>query len=232
MADENSVLWLLSSLIACLQFNLALFNLLSTQYKRRDALLRYRGLLERDCVIHDGASVSEETKTPLSMGGNESKSHSKRKETTSTGFMGRGRHTEYYTNILVKEINGCTVGKEIIKRCGNEGHHPHLRSEDKATLRFLRAANSFIPDAENDGADMKNAAFILRQPGREFVLKSGNGDWEYDFCEDSDGQIYGRCIRKPLLSFVYDKTTSTVVRLVKFLIPYVPWGGLKALTER
>ena len=40
MADENSVLWLLSSLIACLQFNLALFNLLSTQYKRRDALLR------------------------------------------------------------------------------------------------------------------------------------------------------------------------------------------------
>ena len=40
MADKNSVLWLLSSLIACLQFNLALFNLLSTQYSRRAALLR------------------------------------------------------------------------------------------------------------------------------------------------------------------------------------------------
>ena len=40
MADENSVLWLLSSLIACLQFNLALFHLLSTQYRRRAALLR------------------------------------------------------------------------------------------------------------------------------------------------------------------------------------------------
>ena len=43
---------------------------------------------------HNGASASEETKTSLSMGVNESKSHSKRKETTSKGLLGRGRHTE------------------------------------------------------------------------------------------------------------------------------------------
>ncbi|XP_067048238.1 uncharacterized protein [Acropora muricata] len=167
------------------------------------------------------------------MGGNQSKSHSKRKETTSKGFMGRGRHAENYTNILVREINGRTIGREIIKRCGHEGHHPYR--EDKATLRFLRAANSFIPDAEDDGADMKNAVFILRQPGREIVLKSGDGDWEYDFCEDSDGEIYGRCIRKPLLRYVYDKAKGAVVRILKLACSAVPAsllaGGLLALRK-
>ncbi|KAK2546927.1 hypothetical protein P5673_033312 [Acropora cervicornis] len=169
------------------------------------------------------------------MGGNESKSHSRRKETTSTGFLGRGRHIKYYTNILVGEINGRTIGREIIKRCGHEGHHPYLGGADKATLRFLRAANSFIPDAEDDGADMKNAAFILRQPGREFVLKSGNGDWEYDFCEDSDGEIYGRCIRQPLLRYAYDKAKSAVVRIFQFAFSWVPsllGGVFQALTEK
>ncbi|XP_015780088.1 PREDICTED: uncharacterized protein LOC107357963 [Acropora digitifera] len=167
------------------------------------------------------------------MGGNESKSHSRRKETTSKG-LGRGRHTKYYTNILVTEINGRTIGREIVKRCGHEGHHPNLGRVDKATLRFLRAANSFIHDAEDDGADMKNTAFILRQPGREIVLKSGNGDWEYDFCEDSDGEIYGRCIRKPLLRFVYDKAKGAVVRILKFACSAVPIllaGGLLALRK-
>ena len=83
-----------------------------------------------------------------------------------------GFKLQYYTNILVTEINGRTIGRVIIKRCGHEGRHPYLEGEDEATLRFLRAANSFIPDTEDDGADMKNAAFILRQPGREIVLKS------------------------------------------------------------
>ena len=71
-----------------------------------------------------------------------------------------------------------------------EGRHPYLEDEDEATLRLLRAINSFT----HDGTDIKNAAFILRQPGREIVLKSVKGDWEYDFCEDSDGKIYGRCV--------------------------------------
>ena len=60
---------------------------------------------------------------------------------------------------------------------------------------------------------MRNTAFILRQPCREIVLKSGNGDWEYDFCEDYDGDIYGRCVRKSFLRFIWDKTKSAVVRI-------------------
>ena len=143
-----------------------------------------------------------------------------------------GFKLQNYTIILVGEINGRTVGREIVKRCGHEGYHPYLEGEDEATLRFLRAANCFIRDAEDDGADMKNAAFILRQPGREIVLKSGNGDWEYDFCEDSDGEIYGRCIRQPLLRYAYDKAKSAVVRIFKFafsLVPSLLGGGPRAL---
>ena len=94
----------------------------------------------------------------------------------------------------------------------------------KTTLRFLRAANSFIRDAEEDGADMENAAFILRQPGREFVIISGNGDWEYDFCEDEDGVIYGRCVRKPFLRYVWDNVLSKVVR-VSVLVGLLPIVG-------
>ena len=142
---------------------------------------------------------------------------------------------QYYTNILVTEINGRTIGKEIIRRCGHEGQHPYLEVEDEATLRFLRAANSFIHDAEEDGADMKNAAFILRQPGREFVLQSGDGDWEYDFCEDSDGEIYGRCIRQPFVKYAWDKLQSAVVRICKFVAGSVPTllgGSLRALTQK
>lgn len=140
-----------------------------------------------------------------------------------------------YEIILVTEINGRTIGKEITKRCGNEGRHAYLEDEDKATLRFLRAANSFVPDAEDDGADMKNAAFILRQPGREFVLKSGNGDWEYDFCEDSDGEIYGRCVRQSLFHYVYDKARSAIVRISQvaaILLPVALRAALRRLPEK
>ena len=104
-----------------------------------------------------------------------------------------------------------------------EGRHPYLEGEDEVTLRLLRAANSFLPDAADDGADMKNAAFILRQPGFEIVLKSGKGDWEYDFCEDSDGEIYGRCIHQPIFYFAWDKGKSVVVRICKFAVSLVPY---------
>ena len=103
-----------------------------------------------------------------------------------------------------------------------EGRHPYLEGEDEATLRLLRAINSFIPEAEDDGTDMKNAAFILRQPGREIVLKSVKGDWEYDFCEDSDGKIYGRCVRQPILDFFWDWGKSAVARIFMFAVSLVP----------
>ena len=105
----------------------------------------------------------------------------------------------------------------------------------KTTLRFLRAADSFIPDAEDDGADLRNAAFILRQPGREFAIIAGDGDWEYDFCEDADGDIYGRCIRKPFLRFAWDEVKSTVFRIfssvASWAAGFLPGGSaLAALT--
>ena len=113
-----------------------------------------------------------------------------------------------------------------------------MNDEDWTTLRFLRAANSFIPDARDDGADMQNCAFILRQPGREFVIISGNGDWEYDFCEDADGEIYGRCVRKPFLRYVWDGAKSAVVRLFWWVASTAAgfltgglFGGSKALTD-
>jgi len=151
------------------------------------------------------------------MGSGQSTAHSKRKTTTSSGFLGRGRHIQnYQVQIRVQEINGRAIGREITRRCGNEGQHRYLNDVDWTTLRFLRAANSFIPDARDDGANMRNCAFILRQPGREFVIISGNGDWEYDFSEDADGEIYGRCVRKPFLRYVWDGTKSLVVRVISF----------------
>ena len=132
----------------------------------------------------------------------------------------------YKVRIPVREISGLVIGKEITKRCGNEGYHLSLNEVNKVTLRFLRAANSFIPDARDDGANMRNCAFILRQPGREFVIISGNGDWEYDFCEAADGRIYGRCQRMPLLRFVWDAAKSAVVRVLTLGLS----AGLRALT--
>ena len=145
---------------------------------------------------------------------------------------------KYQVRICVLDINGRAIGREITRRCGNEGQHLYLNDEDWTTLRFLRAANSFIPDARDDGADMRNCAFILRQPGREFVIISGNGDWEFDFCEDADGEIYGRCVRKPFLRYVWDGVTSAVVRLCCCVASTVAgfltgglFGGSKALNS-
>ena len=124
--------------------------------------------------------------------------------------------------IRVNEITGYTLGRELVRRCGNEGQHPHLDDVVYTTLRFLRAAISFIPDAMNDGADMRNAAFILSQPGREFIIQAGSGDWEFYFSEEEDGEIYGRCVRKPFLRYVWDGVKSVVSRI----------GGLFSLAGR
>ena len=48
------------------------------------------------------------------------------------------------------------------------------------------------------------------------MIISGKGDWEYDFSEDADGEIYGRCVRKPFLRYVWDGTKSLVVRVISF----------------
>lgn len=60
---------------------------------------------------------------------------------------------------------------------------------------------------------MCNAAFILSQPGREFLIQSGSGDWEYYFAEDQYGEIYGRNVRKPFLRYMWDGAKSVVRRI-------------------
>ena len=130
---------------------------------------------------------------------------------------------QHYSNdvkIYVYEITAPVLGRELVRRCGNEGQHRYLDATGYTTLRFLRAAISFIPDARDDGGDMRNAAFILSQPGQEFLIQAGNGDWEFYFAEEADGQIYGRCVRKPLVRYMWDGFKSAVCRIGSFV------GGL------
>lgn len=71
---------------------------------------------------------------------------------------------------------------------------------------------------------MRNAAFILSQPGREFLIQSGNGDWEFYFSEDQYGEIYGRNVRKPFLRYAWDGVKSVVRRIGSAI------GGLLSIT--
>lgn len=98
--------------------------------------------------------------------------------------------------LRVDKVSSTVLGKEIIKRCGIEGQHGNLNEEDQTTLRFLRAAISFISNANDMGADLTNAAFIISQPGREFIIQAGNGDWEFYFSEDARDVVHGHCVRK------------------------------------
>ena len=101
----------------------------------------------------------------------------------------------------VKKISSTFLGREITKRCGNEGQHNDLEEKDKTTLKFLQAAISYISEATNMGADLSNAVFIFSQPGREFVIQAGNGDWEFFFSEDLKNTVHGHCVRKASRGF-------------------------------
>lgn len=135
---------------------------------------------------------------------------------------------EHYSRdvrIYVNEITSPVLGREILRRCGNEGQHPYLDGTGRATLKFLRAAISFIPDAMYDGADLRNTAFIFAQPGREFLIKAGNGDWEFYFSEDEYGDIWGRCVRQPLRRYLWDGVKSVVRCIGSAIGRYLPIFG-------
>ena len=117
--------------------------------------------------------------------------------------------------IRLSKITTPYLGKILVQLCGNEGHHPYLDEQGRTTLLFMRAAISFIPLALHAGADLQNASFIFAQPGREFAIKAGNGDWEFYFTQENDGEIYGRCVRKPTLHYIWDG----VKRVVRYLVP-------------
>ena len=96
----------------------------------------------------------------------------------------------------VDKISSIVLGKEIVKRCGTEGQHGNLSEDDQTTLKFMRAAISFISNAKKMCADLTNAAFIISQPGKEFIIQAGNGDWEFFFSEDAKDVVHGCCVRK------------------------------------
>ena len=84
------------------------------------------------------------------------------------------------------------------------------REDSLTTLKFLRAAISFISNENNMCADLTNAAFIISQPGKEFIIQAGNGDWELFFSEEAE-DVHGRCVPEGLKSFqvVFGRTLGS-----------------------
>ena len=122
-------------------------------------------------------------------------------------------------HIRVWKITPQTLGKELVRICGNEGRHRYLDGAGQTTLKFMRAGISFIPMALAAGADLSNASFIFAHPKREFVITAGTGDWEFYFYHGYDGDIYGHCVRKPMLRYIWDSVKSTVRRVGSYLFP-------------
>lgn len=120
---------------------------------------------------------------------------------------------------MLSKITVTALGKVLIAECGNEGKHPYLSYEEKVTLQFLRAAISFVPFALDTSADMRNASFLFAQPGREFAIVAGNGDWEFYFSHSQYGDIFGYCVRKPWMQYAWDSIKSTFRRVGSFLFP-------------
>ena len=92
-----------------------------------------------------------------------------------------------------------------------------LSEFDQTQVKFLREAIHFIPQALNDRANLKSAIFIFALPGRQFAFKSGAGDWEYYFSQDSNNKITGRCTRKPWVYYVWDVIKSACSKIPQLL---------------
>ena len=136
--------------------------------------------------------------------------------------------------IHVDYITGPVLGEELLKRCGDEGSEQRSKLDDAGytTLRFLQTAISFLPEAMADGADLRNTAFIFAQPGREFIIISGNGDWEFYFEQSNDGNVYGRCKRMPLRWYIWDKVTCAVTWVFeKLSSPFIAALTTTVVTE-
>lgn len=60
---------------------------------------------------------------------------------------------------------------------------------------------------------MRNASFIYAQPGNEFVIKAGNGDWEFYFSQSKD-EVSCYCLRKPMYRYLWDGLVWAFSRFV------------------
>lgn len=113
------------------------------------------------------------------------------------------------------------LGKELVKRCGDEDQQQNLTEQGKATRQLIKTVILFIPEAIEAGADLTNTSFIFAQPGREFAIRAGNGDWEFYFSEKEDGKVRGQCIRVgSVWSWMWDCTVGTFVRRVVSAVSY------------
>ncbi|KAL9965267.1 hypothetical protein ACROYT_G029042 [Oculina patagonica] len=119
--------------------------------------------------------------------------------------------TQIPRRTTVSEITTVALGRFLVDKCGNEGQHRYLDETGQATLEFLRASIDFVPQALQAGANMRNTSFIYAQPGREFVISAGNGDWEFYFSQTGD-EINCQCVRKPMYRYVWDGIKWLVVR--------------------
>lgn len=119
--------------------------------------------------------------------------------------------------IDVNEISGGVLGREITRRCGNEGNHTNLRKSGQTTLKFLRTAITVRELAIEAGADLTNAAFIFSLPGREFVIRAGDGDWEFFFSEDDQGEVHGPCVRKGKTKTWFQQVRNGCSHVYRFL---------------
>lgn len=100
------------------------------------------------------------------------------------------------------------------------------------TLKFIKTAISFIPEAKKAGTDFTNAAFIFAQPGREFVIKAGNGDWEFYFSQEADGKVRGHCVRKgSLWRYLWDGVGGFIATYGGPVLSTILPMGVKALTS-
>ena len=61
-------------------------------------------------------------------------------------------------------------------------------------------------------ADLTNAAFIISQPGKEFIIQAGNGDWEFFFSEDAKDVVHGCCVREGPKQFSSRKDCNSYFR--------------------
>lgn len=68
---------------------------------------------------------------------------------------------------------------------------------------------------------MRNVVFILYILFRFFVIIVGDGDWEYIFKEDEDGDIYGWCVCLFLICYLYDKVKNIVLCFVRWVLGFI-----------
>ena len=133
------------------------------------------------------------------------------------------QHFPEDVTIKVANINSLVLGRELISRCGNEGQWRHHDAVTITTRKFLQASISYIPLALETGANLSNAAFILSQPGNEFVIRSGNADWEFFFSQDYKGDISGKCLVYCIVLY------SIVVQYVVFCLWLVHHSLMKMI---